>query len=222
MNHKSEMTPTQNVNRIKVLYARCSHIDQNIDRQMMEKDKYDIVIEEYASGRIPFGEREGGKKIMEMVDKAKRDPSWKMELHLHSLERLGRRTDDLLNTVRICTEAGVGIVCESQGIRTLLPDGTKSITNELLLNLLSILANYELEVLASRRREGIAAAKAKGTKYLGRKPNSKETVEKFLSKPKVVKALEYLRRGLTCRDASRLSSIHTNTCSKIKRLAKIR
>ena len=45
---------------MKVLYVRCSSIDQKTDRQRVSEKDYDIVIEDKCSGAIPFFDREGG------------------------------------------------------------------------------------------------------------------------------------------------------------------
>lgn len=222
MNHKSDNTPTQNVKRIKVLYVRCSTVSQNMDRQLVDKDKFDIVVEEYVSGRVPFGQREGGSRILKLIERAQKDKEFKFDLYVHSLERLGRNLKDLTNVFSQFSGVGAGIICEQQGIRTLNPDGTANITSTLLAGILSALAEWEADTIAIRRSEGIALAKANGNRYLGRKPGSRVPPDKFLKKPKVAKAVEYLQRGLTAKEVARLVGIHPNTVSKIKRIAKIR
>jgi DNA invertase Pin-like site-specific DNA recombinase len=218
MNHKSDTIPSQNVRRIKLFYGRCSSATQNMDRQLVEKDKFDIVIEEYVSGRIPFGQREGGARIIELIERAKKDKEFKFDLYVHSLERLGRNLKDLTNVISQCSEAGVGIVCKAQGIRTLNPDGTTNVTSALLAGILSALAQWEADTIAIRRSEGIAIAKAKGNCYLGRKPGSKIPNEKWLKSKTISQAVEFLNQGLKAKDVSKLVGLHPNTISKVKRI----
>jgi len=222
MNHKSDTMPPQNVRRIKLLYVRCSSATQNMDRQLVDKDKFDIVIEEYVSGRIPFAQREGGTRIIQLIERAKKDKEFKLDLYVHSLERLGRNLKDLTNVFSQCSDAGVGIICEAQGIRTLNADGSANITSVLLAGILSALAQWEADTIAIRRSEGIAIAKADGSRYLGRKTGSSVPPEKFLKKTKVAKAVEYLQKGLMAKEVAKLVGLHANTVSKIKRIAKIR
>ena len=222
MNHKSDTMPPQNVRRIKLLYVRCSSATQNMDRQLVDKDKFDIVIEEYVSGRIPFAQREGGTRIIQLIERAKKDKEFKLDLYVHSLERLGRNLKDLTQVFSQCSDAGVGIICEAQGIRTLNADGSANITSVLLAGILSALAQWEADTIAIRRSEGIAIAKADGNRYLGRKPGSRVSPEKFLKKPKVAKAVEYLQKGLMAKEVAKLVGLHPNSVSKIKRIAKIR
>ena len=85
-----------------------------MDRQLVDKDKFDIVIEEYVSGRIPFAQREGGTRIIQLIERAKKDKEFKLDLYVHSLERLGRNLKDLTNVFSQCSDAGVGIICEAE------------------------------------------------------------------------------------------------------------
>ena len=45
---------------MKVLYTRVSTTEQNIDRQVIDKDKYDYVLIDKCSGSIPLFERPNG------------------------------------------------------------------------------------------------------------------------------------------------------------------
>ena len=56
---------------MKVLYIRTSTVEQNSDRQKQNNDKNCKIIEDKCSGAIPFFEREGGKKILELTEKGK-------------------------------------------------------------------------------------------------------------------------------------------------------
>lgn len=221
MNHNSEMSPSQNVNRMKVLYARCSTDSQSMDRQLIEKDKFDLVISEAISGRVALHLREGGGQLIRLIEKAEKDPKFKMDIYVHSLERLGRNLKDLSYVINRCTEAGVGIICEAQGIRTILPSGEPCISSQFLAGILASLAQFEAETIKIRTQEGQALCRAQG-RYTGRKKGSIVLPEKFLQKPKVAKAVEYLKRGLKAKEVSRLVGLHPNTISKIMKLAKTR
>ena len=49
--------------KLSILYVRTSTIDQNIERQLVQESKYDKVIEDRVSGKVPLFEREGGKEL---------------------------------------------------------------------------------------------------------------------------------------------------------------
>ena len=57
----------------------------------------------------------------------------------------------------------------------------------------------------------------KGT-YTGRKKGSNEDVLKFLSKEKNKKALDYLKKGYKINEVSKITGLHSNTISKIKKI----
>jgi hypothetical protein len=65
--------------------------------------------------------------------------------------------------------------------------------------------------------KGIERAKKNGT-YTGRKSDTKETLEKFLSKPKNKQVVEYLNQGLRGAHISRIMDVNPNTISKIKKV----
>jgi len=53
---------------------------------------------------------------------------------------------------------------------------------------------------------------------MGRKRGSKESLISFLSKEKNKKASEYLRKGYRVSEVAKLTDLHINTVSKIKKL----
>ena len=53
---------------MKVLYTRVSTTEQNIDRQVIDKDKYDYVLIDKCSGSIPLFERPNGSEIEKLGD----------------------------------------------------------------------------------------------------------------------------------------------------------
>ena len=54
---------------MKILYTRVSSIDQRTDRQRINEQDYDLVIEDKCSGSVAFFEREGGKEILSYLEK---------------------------------------------------------------------------------------------------------------------------------------------------------
>lgn len=163
----------------KVLYNRVSTLDQKTDRQI--KIDYFIVTDKI-SGSVPFFNRPNASTLKDMADL--------QELHVHSIDRLGRNSLDVLQTIQYFTERGVCVISEKEGLRTLNEDGSKNIMASLLIGILSTLAEFELTQIKERQLEGIAKAKEKGA-FTGRKIGSKESTFKFLDKhPKVIAALK--------------------------------
>ena len=52
---------------MKVLYIRTSTIEQNSERQKQNTEGNCKIIEDKCSGAVPFFERQGGKKILELT-----------------------------------------------------------------------------------------------------------------------------------------------------------
>ena len=61
------MTFNQNCEKMKVYYVRVSTVDQKTDRQRINEKEFDLVVEDKCSGSIPFFERDGGKKILNLL-----------------------------------------------------------------------------------------------------------------------------------------------------------
>ena len=53
---------------MKILYVRISTLDQKTDRQKVNAAEYDMVIEDIISGAVPFQERVGGKRILQLLE----------------------------------------------------------------------------------------------------------------------------------------------------------
>ena len=103
-------------------------------------------------------------------------------VNVHSLDRVGRNTKDILNLVEQVKEIGASIKFHKENLTF---DGTSNdLYSDLLLTILSGFAQFERNIILERQREGIAIAKAKG-KYKGGK-------QKFVStdKEKIKKLIE--------------------------------
>jgi DNA invertase Pin-like site-specific DNA recombinase len=200
----------------RVLYCRCSSLDQKTDRQKINEKDYDIVLEDKVSGTVPFFERDGGKEIQKLVDN-----KIISSLHVWTIDRLGRNLRDILNTIHYFTERSIAIHFVSQTLRTLDDNGKENSIAKLMISVLGIVSEMERNQSKERQLEGIKLAKLKGNVYKGRKEGSKEDVLKFLSKEKNKKALDYLKKGYKSVEISKLLDININTLTKIKKLSKV-
>jgi DNA invertase Pin-like site-specific DNA recombinase len=190
---------------MKVLYVRVSTIDQKTDRQRVNESDFDLVIEDKVSGAVAFFEREGGKKIKNLIEKGV-----KFSLHTYSIDRAGRDLRDIINTVHYFNQHGISCEFISQGIRTLDDEGKENAISKLMISILG--------TVSEMNRVQIRVAKMKGI-YKGRKAGSTEDTLKFLSKPKNKKVLELLKMGVKAVDAAKAAEVHINTVTKIKKLA---
>ena len=142
---------------MKVLYVRISSLDQKTDRQRVQESEFNLVIEDKVSGSVPFFERQGGKMVLDLVEKGEIE-----ELSVFQIDRLGRDVRDIVNTIHFFTKRQICISFISQGLKTLNPDKTENSISKMVINILGIVSEIERTQILERQRQGIDLAKAKG------------------------------------------------------------
>ncbi len=155
-------------------YIRVSTKEQNEDRQWLAMKEYGVpegnVYVDKQSGK-DF-DRPGYRQVLEVL--CENDV-----LVIKSIDRLGRHFDELLEQWRIITvEKKAGIIVLDLPILNvgLENDLLGKVVAQLMLTLMSYMAETERDNIRQRQAEGIAAARLKGV-HLGRKP--KEIPEEF-------------------------------------------
>ena len=139
---------------MKFLYARVSSNDgsQHIDRQTTEMKKYDDVFIDYASGGST-----NRPKLQEMLKWVRKGDV----VEVHSIDRLARNINDLLQIVKIITdERHAEIFFIKENLR--FTDDETNPFNKLMLHLLGSIAEFERNMIKMRQKEGIAIAKQRG------------------------------------------------------------
>lgn len=197
---------------MRALYCRVSTLDQKTDRQRVDEKNYQLVIEDKCSGAIPFFERSGGMEIKKLIEKGV-----SFSLSVLTIDRLGRDLRDIINTIHFFTENKITIHFISQGLSTLDSEGKENPIAKMMISILGVVGEMERTQIKERQIEGIKIGKLKGI-YKGRVEGSKEDSLKFLGKEKNKKALEYLKKGYKAVEISKLTGVHINTITKIKKL----
>ena len=149
-------------------YVRVSTKEQNVERQIEALKQFDIpkrnVFIDYQSGK-DF-DRPEYKKLIKKLRNGDL-------LVLKSVDRLGRNYTEILSQWRrITKEIGADIlVLDMELLDTRKKNGdlTGVLIADLVLQILAYVAQTEREFIHQRQAEGIAAAKAKGTRF-GRIP----------------------------------------------------
>ena len=193
---------------MRVAYIRVSTIDQNPDRQLrvdIEKNYIDKC-----SGSIKFSERPEASKLLANANVS--------EVVVHSIDRLGRDTINIMQTIQHFTNSGINVISEKEGLSTLI-DGKVNPIAKMLIGILGTLAEFELTRIKERQAEGIAKAKARG-EYKGRAADSSESIEKFVNKASTESILKELRKGESINRAAKLSGTSTGTVKKVRKLIK--
>jgi Site-specific recombinases, DNA invertase Pin homologs len=200
---------------MRVFYSRVSTEDQSDSRQLKNTEKgFDYILSDRCSGTIPLWERPRGKQIKELIDK-----NLLKELHIHSIDRLGRNTLDVLSVWKELTTLGVRVVCRNPNIQNLDENGKTDPFSQLLLELLSSMSSFEKSMIDMRRSEGIERVKLlEPWKYSGRKIGTTESNEKFLQKTKSQNIIRDLNNGYTPKEISNMRNCSLSTIYKVKRL----
>jgi hypothetical protein len=143
------------------------------------------------------------------------------ERTLHPENNIG--TDGAVVSTKMCPPffdaitAGYMYVLEADLHVDINEDGKPDMFSELMISILSTMASFEKQMIKERQMEGVRIAKAKGV-YVGRAANSKETPEKFLSKPKNKKIAEYLSSGYKMAEIVSIMKCSFSTVNKVNKL----
>jgi DNA invertase Pin-like site-specific DNA recombinase len=194
---------------VKSKYIRVSTSEQNLDRQLINRREYDYIYKDRVSGSVCFFDREAGAQVKKAVVAG--DLS---ELHVASIDRLGRDIGDILQVVEFMNRHGVNLFVENLGMYS-LASGQPNQTFKLIACVLGNVAEMERQSLLERQRQGIAIAKAKGI-YKGRAHGTEMTPEDVLVKHKVV--ARELRNGESLRRAAKLGGVSLGTAQKVRRI----
>ena len=151
-------------------YVRVSSKDQNEARQLLAMEKFGLSPDKIIC------EKQSGKDFeMPLYQKLIRKMKPGDTLVIKSIDRLGRNYDEILNQWRILTrEKKVSIVVLDMPLLDTRQgkDLTGTLIADLVLQILSYVAETERQAIRQRQKEGIAAAKANGVRF-GRTPIAK-------------------------------------------------
>ena len=185
-------------------YVRVSAKDQNIQRQLIAMQEAGL------SEKQIFVDKQSGKdferpEYQRLLRKLRRDDV----LIVKSIDRLGRNYDEILEQWRLITkEKETAIVVLDMPLLDTRKnrDLTGTLIADIVLQLLSYVAQTEREFIRQRQAEGIAAAKERGVQF-GRRP--KPVREDFSA------VLEEFRTGqLTSRQAAASMGVSPSTFYK--------
>jgi len=148
-------------------YVRVSSRDQNEDRQLIAMKELSIP------DKNIFMDKQSGKdfnrpQYKRLLRRLKRDDL----LYIKSIDRLGRNYEEIQNQWRILTkEKGIDIVVLDMPLLDTRrgKDLMGTFLSDIVLQVLSFVAENERTNIKQRQAEGIAAAKAKGIRF-GRPP----------------------------------------------------
>ena len=165
-------------------YARVSHKEQNEERQIR------ALLEDGVEERFIFVDKESGKDFnrsqYQVLKMALRENDI---LVIKSIDRLGRNYQMIINEWRDIT---VNVKADIRVLDMPMLDTTKhkdllgTFISDLILQVLSYVAEQERTFIKQRQKEGIAVAKDKGIKFgrpkIEKPSNFEEVVNRWQSK----------------------------------------
>lgn len=186
-------------------YVRVSARDQNIDRQMVVMEKLKIPKNNLFIDKLS-GKDFNRPNYKRMVKRMRAGDV----LYIKSIDRLGRDYTEIIEQWRIITKkkkADIVVVdFPLLDTRKKDKDQTGTFIADLVLQILSYVAQTERENIKQRQREGITAAKAKGVRF-GRP--AKDVPEDFLEIYE-----KWKKKKISLREAARRLEVDHNTFKK--------
>ncbi|NET40587.1 recombinase family protein [Okeania sp. SIO2B3] len=159
----------------KIGYARVSSENQNLDLQLESLKDCGKIFTDKQSGKD--NERPQLKECLKFLKTGDTLKVWK-------LSRLGRSTAGLLEILQELRDRKITFESHTEGI------DTNSAMGRLIFGILGSIAEFEREIILENQMAGIAAAKASGKKWGGRKPvnlDKLQAIALFIEQGKSVK-----------------------------------
>ena len=145
-------------------YARVSTQEQNLDRQTDALVEWGVAPADIFSDKVSGKdfERSEYRRLVEGLHEGD-------VLVVKSIDRLGRNYDEILGEWRrITKETGASVVVLDMPLLVTCrgsDDVTSALISDIVLQLLSYVAQVERENIHQRQAEGIASAQARGVKF---------------------------------------------------------
>jgi DNA invertase Pin-like site-specific DNA recombinase len=204
----------RNINRRIYGYIRVSSKDQNEARQIEEMKKHGV------DERFIFIDKESGKNFeRKEYQLIKRVLNQGDLLIVEAIDRFGRNYREILKEWREITEeikADIKVLDMPLLDTTQYKDTLGNFVSDLVLQVLSFVAERERDNIRKRQSQGIAVAKAKGVKFGRPKHNIDDNFEKVYKRWKsgeitAVKAMELcmMKRNTFYRRVKEYEKVHS-------------
>lgn len=193
----------EKMEQYRIGYARVSKSDDTQDESLREQVK---LLKENGCKKVYYEKQSGGKDAREQFNLAikeakKLSKKYRVSLVCHRLDRLGRNPRLLINTLEELEEKNINIISISEGL------DSNYQTGKMMIQMLSIMGNWELNSIRERVRIGVQNARARGV-TLGRpKKLDKSTTNKVIRL--------YQLNTLSVKDIAKRCSISESSCYSI-------
>lgn len=201
-----------------VIYARVSTKVQDYNRQLAElreyarKMEYEVVAEftEKISGAKKVEERQALTELLAYTEQNRVD-----KVLIYECSRLSRRAVDFLSVIEYLTNRKISVYIHQNGLETLLPSGQPNPIAQLVMGILAQFNSVERSLIRCRMESGYNHFREGGGK-VGRKEGYRKSVEQM--KTDYQKEIQLLKKGLSLRNVSIITSTSVNTFRKLKNL----
>lgn len=201
-----------------VIYSRVSTQSQDNQRQINELQDYasnmgmkvSHVFQEVISGAKKNIERKG---LTDMVSYVKKNGIQKVLVW--EMSRLGRNTQEVLNTIGELTDNGISLYIKNYNLETLKEDGSVNPLSQFMIQVLSSVSEMERTQIRQRIKSGYDNYRNNGGK-VGRKKGFVKSNEELLEEHNDVTKL--LRKGLSIRNIMKITEKSSGTVQKVKKL----
>ncbi len=185
------------------LYTRVSTSSQTTENQLFElkslceRNNWEIIeiYDETISGTKNNDDRKEFKRMMNDLKKRKFD-----KIVCYSLDRLGRKTSELINFLTLLDDYNISLFCWKQNINT------EDQMGRMFFQFISIISEYENNIRKERQISGIDRVKREGKKYGG---------NDFISEDQKNNVIQLRQRGLTYRKIKEEVDISLSSISQI-------
>lgn len=201
-----------------VLFCRVSTLQQEYDRQVNELSALALsngwsvegIFAEKISGAKKNVERAELMKMVQFVEANQID-----KVLVTELSRLGRDTLQVLEVIELLNSKGISLYIQNYGIETLTAEGKVNAMSQFLITILSEIARIERSTTRERVYSGYTNFRNVGGK-VGRKVGYRKSDEQM--KQQYTKEIQLLRKGLSLRNVSAITSTSVNTLRKLKEI----
>jgi DNA invertase Pin-like site-specific DNA recombinase len=153
-------------------YIRVSTIDQNIERQLVAFEPFNINPDNVFIDKLS-GKDRNRPALESMIKYARKGDT----VYVKSFDRLGRSMIDVLQIVKDINAKGASLHIINGGY---VYSGDDTPMMVLLMGISASIAEFERAMIRERSLEGIANAKLIPGKYVGRKPKFNSEQEKTI------------------------------------------
>lgn len=202
-----------------VIYARVSSTGdrQNTDRQIFSLNNYasrnDIEVVKTYSEKISGGKKNSERVVLnECLNYCVEN---KIDLlMLNSLDRLGRKVDEVLENIKWAKDRNLNIFFEKETLSIFDKEGKESPFLTIFISILGTITEMERSNIEYRLRTGLEKYKATGGR-VGRHKGSCKSKSQLEAEYK--KTLRLLRAGFSVRKSAVLSGVSVSTVQRLKK-----